>query len=164
MPPHSLLLGHLPVIRRVLAQLPPDAHPLYIPDQLRRTFPDLGPIYYLDLWPLAPSMLVTASPHTLYQIAQERPLPKYPQLKRFLGPLTDALDLVTMEGATWKFWRGVFNPGFSAQHLMGLVPGIVREAQTFAELLGEHAEKGDMIRMKRLTDNLALDVIGTVVL
>ena len=98
MPPHNFLFGHIPVVLRLLRGLPKDAHPLLMPDEMRRNFPALGPIYYLDMWPFAPSMLVTASPYTLYQIAQEHVLHKFRNLKDFLRPLTDALDIVTMEG------------------------------------------------------------------
>ena len=113
---------------------------------------------------MAPSMLVLASPDTLYQVTQEHSLPKFPTLQKFLKPLTDGLDIVTMEGQVWKKWRKVFNPGFSAAHLMTLVPLIVKETETFAAILQGHERRGDMVRMKDLTDNLTMDVIGRVVL
>ena len=163
MPPHSFLFGHLGVLRQVLSRLPPGCHPFYMSDQIRRTYSELGPVYYLDLWPFALSMLMLNSPETMYQV-QERNLPKHPNLKQFLAPLTDGLDIVSMNGAPWKRWRSVFNPGFSAAHLQTLVPCIVRETETFCNLLADHAAKGDVFRMKELTNNLALDVIGTVVL
>ncbi len=164
MPPHSFLLGHLPVVAGLLSQLPSDAHPFYIPDQVRRKYPDLGQNYYLDLWPFAAPMLVLASPDTINQVNQEHVLQKYPQLRAFLRPLTDNLDIVSMEGQVWKKWRAVFNPGFSAAHLMTLVPGIVRETESFCEILKEHADKEEIFRMKPLTDNLTIDVIGRVAL
>ena len=47
---------------------------------------------------------------------------------------------------------------------MKLTPGIVEETETFCDLLKRHAQDGSMFRMKDLTDNLAMDVIGRVVL
>ena len=47
---------------------------------------------------------------------------------------------------------------------MTLVPGIVEEAMTFAEILGEYADKKELFKMKDRTDDLAMDVIGTVAL
>ncbi len=164
MPPHNFLLGHLPMVARLLSQLPSDAHPFYIPDQVRRNYPDLGPNYYLDLWPFAAPMLVLASPYTINQVNQEHVLQKYPQLRDFVRPLTDNLDILSMEGQIWKKWRAVFNPGFSAAHLMTLVPGIVKETENFCQILREHVEKKDLFQMKALTDNLAMDVIGRVAL
>ncbi|MCJ1252880.1 hypothetical protein MMC24_000686 [Lignoscripta atroalba] len=69
-----------------------------------------------------------------------------------------------MDGQQWKTWRNVFNPGFSANHLMTLVPDIVRESAVFCKVLQSHAQKQDVFAMKGLTDNLAMDVIGRVVL
>jgi len=164
MPPHSFVFGHIFVVMRLLSQLPSDAHAFYVPDQVRRNYPDFGQNYYLDLWPFASPMLVLASPYTINQVNQEHVLHKYPQLRDFIRPLTDNLDILSMEGQMWKKWRAVFNPGFSAAHLMTLVPGIVKETEIFCQILREHAEKRDIFQMKALTDNLTMDVIGRVVL
>ena len=69
-----------------------------------------------------------------------------------------------MDGREWKYWRNIFNPGFSASHLMTLVPDIVRETMVFCEVLQGHARAQDIFPVKTLTDNLAMDVIGKVVL
>ena len=147
-----------------MASLPNDAHPHYLPDQLRQTYPDLGPIFYLDAWPFITLTLVVASPATLAQITTEQVLPKFPAIRDFLYPLANGKDLVSMDGREWKYWRGMFNPGFSAGHLMTLVPHIVRETMVFCEVLQDHARKQDVFQLKTLTDNLAMDVIGKVVL
>lgn len=126
--------------------------------------PDLGPIFYLDAWPFLTSMLVVASPSTLHQITQGHTLPKFPAIRSFLHPLTGGMDIVSMDGQQWKAWRSLFNPGFSASHLMTKVPDIVAETMILANVLREHAQKQDCFEMKSLTDNLAMDVIGRVTL
>ena len=164
MPPVHPIFGHLLVIYRILSKLPQDAHPHYLPDQIRRAMPELGPIFYIDAWPFLTLTLVVASPSSLHQITQEHSLPKFPAIRSFLYPLTNGLDIVSMDGQQWKTWRNVFNPGFSANHLMTLVPDIVRESAVFCKVLQSHAQKQDVFAMKGLTDNLAMDVIGRVVL
>ena len=164
MPPHHPIFGHLLVLARVMSKLPKDAHPHYLADQLRQAYPDMGPIFYLDAWPFITLTLVVASPATLAQITTEHVLPKFPAIKDFLYPLANGKDIVGMDGKEWKFWRSIFNPGFSASHLMTLVPEIVRETTIFCSLLGNHARRQDMFQMKGLTDNLAMDVIGKIVL
>ena len=164
MPPLHPIFGHVLIMARVMSKLPKDAHPHYLIDQLRRAYPELGPIFYFDAWPFTTLMLVVASPDTLAQISTERTLPKFPAIRDFLYPLSSGHDLVSMDGAEWKRWRRIFNPGFSAKHLMTLVPEIVKETATFCQLLQKHVEAQDMFTMKSLTDNLALDVIGKVVL
>lgn len=164
MPPHHPIFGHLFILTSIMSKLPKDAHPHYLADQLRRTYPDMGPIFYLDAWPFITLTLVVASPATLAQITTEHVLPKFPAIKDFLYPLANGNDLVSMDGQEWKYWRDMFNPGFSASHLMTLVPDIVKETVVFLDILSGHATKQDVFRMKNLTDNLAMDVIGKVVL
>ena len=112
---------------------------------------------------MSPTLVVT-SPSTLSQITQEHVLPKFPAIRDFLSPLTGGVDLVSMDGQQWKTWRGVFNPGFSASNLMTLVPGMVDDAKVLCEVLERRAARGKVFEMKSLTDNLAMDVIGRVVL
>ncbi|KAL8668003.1 MAG: hypothetical protein Q9168_007127 [Polycauliona sp. 1 TL-2023] len=164
MPPWSPIFGHLPFCYKIASRLPPDAHPNYLPDMIRRELPDLGPIFYLDTWPIGPQMLVVASTQGLYQITQEHSLPKHPGLKQFLMPIAEGLDLVTMEGDLWKKWRGIFNPGFSSTYLMSLTRGIVEETEQFCKNLETLAKNRDLFRMKDLTDNLTMDVIGKIVM
>ena len=164
MPPWNPILGHLYFCFKIASALPKDAHPNYLPDMIRRTVPDLEPIYYLDTWPFGPQMLVVASVRGLYQITQEHPLPKYHVLKHFLEPITEGLDIVTMEGELWKTWRGIFNPGFSANHLMNLTGSLVEETVTFCDILQRRLEDQMIFKMKDLTDNLTMDIIGRVFL
>ncbi|KAF4628546.1 hypothetical protein G7Y89_g9608 [Cudoniella acicularis] len=164
MPPYSILFGHLPVVMKIVSSLPKDAFEHYLLDQIRRTYPDLGPNFYLDLAPFAPSMLILTSPDTLYQVTQQHPLEKVPAMRTFLKPLTQGYDIVTMKGEVWKKWRGVFNPAFSASNLMNLVPAMVEKTDIFYSILQEHADRQDIIAMKTLTNNLAMDIIGQVVI
>ena len=164
MPPWHPLLGHLHFCYKMTSKLPKDAHPGYLPDIIRRHLPNLGPIYYLDTWPFGPQFLVVASPRGLHQITQEHSLPKYHALKYYLRPIAEGLDIVTMEGDLWKTWRGIFNPGFNATHLMGLTQDIVKETDRFCDILRSHANSHEIFKMKDLTDNLTMDVIGKVVL
>jgi len=164
MPPWNPLLGHLYFCYRVQSKLPKDAHPNYLPDMVRRELPELGPIFYLDTWPFGPQMLVVASTDGLYQITQKHSLPKYHAMKQFLKPISEGLDIVTMEGESWKTWRGIFNPGFSAGHLMTLASSIIEETSRFCEILQERSQDQAAFKMKNLTDNLTMDIIGTIVL
>ena len=131
---------------------------------IRRALPDLGPVYYLDTWPFGPQMLVVASPDSLYQVTQNHSLPKFHAMKTFLHPITEGLDIVTMEGDSWKRWRAIFNPGFSASHLMTMTSAVVEETVVFCDLLQAYLQDRKMFRMKDLTDFLALDIIGRVVM
>ncbi|KAL8721386.1 MAG: hypothetical protein Q9225_001933 [Loekoesia sp. 1 TL-2023] len=164
MPPWNPLVGHLYFCYKIQSELPKDAHPGYLPDMIRRKLPQLGPVYYLDIWPFGPQMLVVASTNALYQITQKHSLPKYHAMKQFLKPISEGLDIVTMEGDLWKTWRGIFNPGFSAAHLMTLTSSITDETHRFCKILQEYSQNHTVFKMKNFTDNLTMDIIGKVVL
>lgn len=164
MPPHHPVFGHLLVAKGVMSELPGNANPQYLPGQVSRKYPDVGPVFYLDMWPFTLPILVVASPLAAYQLTQEHSQPKSDGLRKYMRPLTDNNDLVSMEGQPWKDWRNVFNPGFSASHLITLVPEILHEISTFSDILRELVRKGDMFSLEDLTVNLTMDTIGIVAL
>ncbi len=164
MPPLHPIFGHLLVLAQMRSKLPKDAEPHYLAHQFRQVYPELGPIFYIDAWPIISLMLIVASPSTTSQVATERALPKGPTVSEFLYPLTKGRDIVSMDGDEWKMWRGIFNAGFSYSHLMTLAPDIVKKVEVFCKMLGQHTEKQDIFPFKNMTDNLTVDVIGKVVL
>lgn len=164
MPPHHPLWGHLAVSAEIVRSLPPLAHGNYFGDEVRKRYPSLNSAFYLDNWPFSPLILIVLDPDMMYQLTQANSIPKFKGLRQFLRPLTGEEVLVTMEGPVWKRWRGVFNPGFSLNHIMSLVPSIVEEVTIFKNVLQAHAEKGDMFQLEELSLNLTIDVIGRVVM
>ena len=147
-----------------MSKLPRNAHPQYLPDQVRRKYPDVGPVFYLDMWPFSLPLLVVASPLAAYQLTQEHSQPKSEGLRNYLRPFTDNNDLLSMEGRMWKDWRNVYNPGFSPSHLITLVPETLHEISTFSEILRQLVRKGDMFSLEDVTVKLTMDIIGRVVL
>ena len=164
MPPYNPLFGHLLEVQSVLSKIPSDAHPLYLPDQLRRKYPNMGRVFYLDMWPFSTPILFAESPSAAYQLIQEHQHPKADPVLKFMYPLTKNKDLVTMEGQPWKDWRAVLNPGFSASHLIKLVPRLLKAVHTYSDILAEHAQAKDMFFLERITIGMTMDIIGIVTL
>lgn len=164
MPPYHPIFGHLPFLRKITAKLPKDARGHYLGDLIRRELPDLGSVFYLDMWPFAPQLLLVSSLDGARQVTQENQLPHYHALKGFLEPIDDGQGLVTMEGPTWKKWRTAYNPGFSMSRLLTLTAGIVDETSVFCQKLVSRSESREVFPMKSLTDYLTLDVIGNIIL
>ena len=147
-----------------MSKLPPDTHAQYLPGQIRRIIPEVGPVFYLDMWPFSLPILIASSSSTAYQLTQEHSQPKSYGLRDFLRPLADNQDLVSLEGPIWKKWREIFNPGFSASHLIRLVPQIVKEVSTFCNVLRERSKTNAIFSLEEATVNLTMDTIGRVVL
>lgn len=164
MPPHSFLFGHLLVVAKVYRRLPPDAHPFYLADQLRRQYPNLDTAFYIDLWPFNESILMVTSPQAMAAFTQQGYLPKHPINRRFMEPLTGEQDLVSMDGPLWKHWRSVFNAGFSHSNVLSMVPSILDEVMIFERLLEVQSQREDIFQLEKLTRNLSFDVIGRVVM
>ncbi|MCJ1245230.1 hypothetical protein MMC30_002433 [Trapelia coarctata] len=164
MPPHHPIFGHIILSAKIIQGFPSYAHGNYLPNQIRRLYPHLDTAFYLDTWPFGPPVLAVISPDMMYQFTQDRYLPKDAGMRHFLKPLTGKYDLVTLEGPIWKRWRAIFNPGFSASHIMTLIPGMVEEVSVFRDILRGHAEKGDLFCLENLALNLTIDIIGRVVM
>lgn len=164
MPPHHWLFGHVALSASILGILPPFAHGVYIGDQIRQRYPHLDGAFYLDTRPFGPIFLVLLSPNMMYQLTQANQIPKDKGLRNFLQPLKGKEDLVTLEDAAWKRWRGIFNPGFSANHISTLMPGMFEEVKIFKSLLKKHARNGDTFYLEEASLSLTIDIIGRVVM
>lgn len=58
----------------------------------------------------------------------------------------------------------MFAPGFNANYLLGQMGHIVEETSVFVDILREHARKGDIFSLDRLTCDFTMDIIGAVCL
>ena len=164
MPPYSLLFGHLPVVQSVMKQLPPDAFIAYTLTTLSQQFPDIEPVFYLDMEPFGPRFMAIASPTMANQVISNTSLIKPPRYLRIFDPIIGGPNMFTLEGEQWKVWRTIFNPGFNPTYLSSVIPAIVEETMTYCEILREHCHKGDVFQLDPMTINLTLDVIGRVTL
>lgn len=162
MPPYNSLFGHLLEIYSILFKLSSDAHPLYLADQLRRKYYHMGSVFYVDLWPFNRLILFVNFPTAAYQLLQEHFLPKADSVRKFMYPLIQKNDLVTMEGQTWKEWRSIFNSAFSASHFIILMPSMLEVVLTYFKVLAKHAESKNTFSLKQITIGLTLIIIGIV--
>ncbi|KAF1972888.1 cytochrome P450 [Bimuria novae-zelandiae CBS 107.79] len=162
-PPHNLVFGHLILAANIQKSLPADAHGHYLADQIRQRYPSLGPTFYVDRWPFSEPMLMVTDPDVVAQSSTaDHLLPKHPGIKTFLYPITEGYDLNCLDGETWKFWRRLFNPGFSARHMQTLVSTIVEEVAVFCDELRQRVEEEKMFSFEEHTLSVSIDIIGRV--
>lgn len=162
-PPHSYVLGSLRSMGEVIAKQPKRAAPQTYPLIIKEHY-GLGDYFAMDPWPFGPTMLVVTDPDMLHELTVKQSQPKHPEVEKFMQNFGGDSNLVSAEGSLWKKWRSAFNPGFSAAHLMTMVPVIVDECAIFSELMAEHAKKNDLFRMERAATRLTVDIIGRVVM
>ena len=148
----------------VMKEFPDGVHPHVAMARLGEKF-DLGPVFYVDLWPVATSLMIIQDNTVAAQITQTKSLPKHTLNKQFLRNMTGQKSIVTSEGAEWKMLRSMFTPGFSPNYLMSLVPDIiVRHMEVFRHRLQQMAIVGETIKMQEMAVNATVDVIGEIVL
>ena len=161
MPEFKLAAGHFLALKETLMHLPTNTTLHTVMLQLSKKFP--SGIFYVNLWPYSGTLMVVSTPSAAAQV-QGFELEKPSMLCEPLETLTGGPSLLTMQGATWKKWRSLFNPGFSAGYMMGLAPAIADEVAVFCALLRERARQGEVFQLEDLTLKLTIDVIGSVTL
>jgi hypothetical protein len=164
--PHSYLLGHLIETGKIMARFPRDMYPLCIATLMLQKYPHLEKYGFivLDAWPFVPPMIYVFDPDMSSQFTQVHSLPKSDDLKSEFRPLTQNKDLVTLDGQAWKFWRSVFNPGFSVKNLISLTPAFLEEIRLFSDRLRAAAKSGEVLKLEDHAVNLTIDVIGRSIL
>lgn len=126
-----------------------------------------GGVFYIDLWSLSGLFLTVISPDVAIQATQtdaalalERPY----LLRRFFKPITGGSNLFDLPEKEWRPWRSVFSKGFGSDHILSLVPGMVREASVYCEILRSLAQQGDMFYLDPTTLRFTMDLIGKTIL
>lgn len=157
MPPDwSWIFGHLLAFGRYAAQLPNDANVLSGNAQIGR---DMGKeTYVLDLWPMAKPMLFTGDINLATAIVSTHNLPKEGFVQDGMRRITGGPDILSINGHDWKFWRSMFNPGFSMSNINNQVGPIVDSVETFSDILRDHAS-GDIFNLVPMTTRLTMEVM-----
>lgn len=119
---------------------------------------------YLDLWPVSYPLLVVYQPDMMAQFCQNPSQLKHPLLRTEFHSFTKGKDLVTSEGQQWKKWRSTFNPGFSNQNILSLVPAFLEEMVPFKKYLSGLADSGETVPFQEQAMKATCDVIGRAVL
>ncbi|KAL2754843.1 hypothetical protein ACRALDRAFT_1082494 [Sodiomyces alcalophilus JCM 7366] len=166
LPGHSLLWGHLATLGEIMKEYPSDIAGQFAPYALLRAFPHLASVgaVYIDLWPVTYPMLAVFDPTMMAQFCQDPSRPKHPLVKDEFRPFSRNRDLVTTEGQAWRTWRAAFNPGFSAQNIMALIPALLEESLVFKAHLDHVATTGETFRLEDQLMKATCDIIGRAVL
>jgi cytochrome P450 len=164
--PHSFLLGHLPLVAKIMMKYTPDLHGQMAPYMLALEYPEVAKhgVLYMDVWPVSEPMLAVFHPDMMAQFTQDTSRPKHSLLFWEFYPFTQCKDLVTSEGPAWKRWRSILNPGFSAKNILALVPEMLEEVEVFVRWLEDAAKSDKVIELEPQAMKMTIDVIARAVL
>ncbi|KAI1175949.1 cytochrome P450 [Nemania sp. FL0916] len=161
MPEYHPVAGHLIALRECSQAMPRDTTIHVVIQHMVKQFPK--GIFYLNLWPFNKTMIVVANPFAAAQV-EAAFLDKPSEMCDTLEIINGGPSLMTMHASTWKQWRGLFNPGFAAGHILGLGPAFAEEVAVFCGLLQDFARKGNMFQLEEFTLRLTFDIIARVTL
>lgn len=153
----SWWFGHLRVLDKKIRKLPPDANVYMAMQDLVQDHADTE-VFLMDYWPMFQPVLMISGPELAHQASIKYDLPKPSDQEKSFRPIIGGPSLLTMNNEQWKIWRSLLNPGFSASHMLSLVPSIVDAVEVFCELLEEKADK-EVFLLDDMATRLAMDVI-----
>jgi cytochrome P450 len=153
----SWIFGHLLVLDQKLKTLPSDVNVFMAMEDMIDDYADTG-YFLMDLWPMFVPIIMTFSPDIAAQVSTKYDLPKPKDQQESFQPIIGGPSLITMNDAQWKIWRSLFNTGFSATHMLSLVPSLVDSVEVFCEQLHKHVG-GDMFYLDDLAMQLTMDII-----
>ncbi|KAE8398860.1 cytochrome protein [Aspergillus pseudonomiae] len=162
MPQWDFAAGNLRMLPDLMKRHPKGSQQSEAFTLLSYEFPNNDNCFYIDVWPFTKPLLVVTSPDLAVQASQTYALPKPPVLAEFFNPFTGGPSIFVTNGPEWKHARGLFNPAFSASNILEHTPYIVEEAEVYVEILREHARKGDMFTLDKMTCDYVMDIIGYV--
>jgi cytochrome P450 len=148
---------------KVIAKQPARAAPQTFILGLKEEY-NLGDYFYVDTWPAAEPIMMIMNTEMANELTNKNFAPKHPIVETFMQNFGGPGNLVSSEGAEWKKWRSVFNPGFSSGHLMTLVPAIVDQCKVFCDLMNQKAKRNELFRMETNATKLTIDIICKLVL
>ena len=126
----SWWFGHLLVLDKKLKKLPSDANVYMAMEDMIKDHADTE-YFLMDYWPMFQPVLMTFSPELAAQVSTKHDLPKPHDQQKSFQPIIGGPSLITMNDAQWKTWRSLFNTGFSASHMLTLIPSLVDSVDVF---------------------------------
>jgi cytochrome P450 len=144
------------------ALFPRNTHPQAVITEIARRY-NLDGIFYLDMWPLGPSMVVLTSPELGDQVYLKKPLGVHEMSAEFMRPIIGPNSLVTVNGPLWKKLHHQMQPAFSWTHIRSTTGVMIEEMRTFGETLDGLAATGEAFSMDEKMAAPIFDIVGRIV-
>jgi cytochrome P450 len=120
-------------------------------------------IFFIDLRPVAETMVKVCNAETAVEVTQKMNLPKHSFNRVIAESITGDESILGMNSSQWKVWRALLNPGFSSAIIAEQTAHIVDLVQRFREQL-ERASQKSYCLLTDLTSRLTFDIIMKITL
>lgn len=146
----------------VASTIPPNTHPQAYYTAIAQKY-DLKGIFYIDLWPIAPSSVVLSDPGLLEQVTVVQPLPQHKLADDFLAPIIGRDVIAATNGPVWKKLHHAMSPAFSWSNIRSLTGLMVEESMHFRKALDGLVKTGQVFSMEETSMKLIFDIITRIV-
>ena len=146
----------------VASTLPPNMHPQHYITAITQKY-NLKGIFYLDLWPIAPSQVILTDPDLMNKVTVTRAMRVHSYADDFLAPIVGRNVIATSNGSVWKKTHNAMAPAFTWSHVKNLVEVMADETLLFRNTLDRLADSGEVFSMEETAAKLIFDVIARIV-
>jgi hypothetical protein len=158
-----LLWGHLKLFNEVLKLFPHNTAPAAYYTEIAQRY-QLKGLFYLDLWPFAPSQLVLISPDTAALVTTVENYPVHHVATGFISALIGKTMLAALNGPPWKAMHNTIAPAFRPSTLKLMVPVITDQTvSVFHATLSRHATSGQEFSMEDAIAQLVFRMSSKVI-
>ncbi|KAF5236504.1 hypothetical protein FAUST_6489 [Fusarium austroamericanum] len=158
-PPHSWLLGHISILKSIAMTMPPNSMPQLYYTEIAHRY-NLEDIFYLDLWPIGPSLVIITDPILIEQDHIPRPMVPHPFTNKFMAPIAGVDIIPTKSGTEWKKLRNDMSPAFSRAHTHNMVGVMVNESKLLRGKLDEFLATGQVFSMEELLNKTIFGIVS----
>ncbi|PTD10377.1 P450 monooxygenase AflN [Fusarium culmorum] len=121
---------------------------------------NLEGIFYLDLWPIGPSLVIITDPKLIEQAHIPRPMVPHPFTNTFMAPIAGDDIIPTKSGTEWKKLRNDMSPTFSRAHAHSMVGVMVNEIKLLRGKLDELSATGQVFSMEGLLNKTIFGIVS----
>ncbi|KAM0360355.1 hypothetical protein HYE67_006433 [Fusarium culmorum] len=121
---------------------------------------NLEGVFYLDLWPIGPSLVIITDPKLIEQAHIPRPMVPHPFTNTFMAPIAGDDIIPTKSGTEWKKLRNDMSPAFSRAHAHSMVGVMVNEIKLLRGKLDELSATGQVFSMEGLLNKTIFGIVS----
>lgn len=141
---------------------PPNCHPQFYYTWIAQKY-GLKEIWYLDLWPIAPSQVMATTPELMDQVQVTKAFKQHQLSNDFLAPIIGRTLIATVNGPLWKQLHNAMLPAFSWSHIRSLTGVMVEELKHFRNALDGLSKSGEAFSMEDTSAKLIFDIIARII-
>ncbi|KAL3451451.1 cytochrome P450 [Aspergillus insuetus] len=124
----------------------------------------LKEMFYLDLWPFAPSQLVLISPDTAALVTTVEDYPVHDVATGFISALIGKTMIAAVNGPVWKSLHTMIAPAFRPSSLKRMIPVVADQTMfVFHATLSRYAASGQAFSMEDAVAQLVFRMSSKVI-